>query len=394
LIRGASVICFAQVDWDFNRQMTQEAASAFAAAGNRVLYVENTGVRNIRPRDARRLAARLRNWLRTRGAAARNTEGVEILSPLLAPFPYSRAARALNARLLLRALRRWLRQRAGGPLIVVTFLPTPLIRDVVRALAPDVFVYYCVDHMRASSPGAARVVSSEQQIFAEADLVAVTSGELRDLAALFARRLITIEAGVHVAAYDEARRSRHEPHPAFAGLRRPLIGFVGALRASTDIALLADVARRAPELDFMLCGPVMTGVSALAALPNIRLTGAIPPEEVPRYIVRFDAGVLPYVLDSFTAAIMPVKLKEYLAAGLPVVSTPLPEVLAFERQHPGVVTFARDAASFAEALRAAPGAEQAGRRIEVAREFEWSRLMRRLLECVAEQLDARSSDAA
>lgn len=404
MIRGASVICLAQVDWNFARQMTQETAAAFAAAGNRVLYVENTGARNIKLRDASRLWSRFASWFRKRGGSARNTEGVEILSPVLIPFPYNAAARALNSRILLRSLRRWLRQRPAGPVIVITFLPTPLMCDVTRALGPDVLVYYCVDRVAASSPGAAPVLPWEQKMFADADLVLVTSNELRDAATPLAKRVEMLVAGVHISAYDEARRHAHEPHPAFAGIDGPVIGFVGCIRDSTDIALIAEAAARAPELQFMLCGPVMTDVRALTKLPNVHFTGEIPPEDVATYTVRFDAGILPYVLNPFTAAIMPVKMKEYLAAGLPVVSTRLPDVLAFEQQHPGVVAFAHDAASFTDALRAAVAVKNdeaaAAMRIEVARDFDWSTLMGRLIELVAEQLDAarssnaRSSDAA
>lgn len=258
MIRDASVIVLAQIDWTFNRQMTQEIASAFAGAGNRVLYVENTGVRNIALRDASRLWSRLRRWAHARGAAAHNREGVEILSPLLIPFPYNSAALTLNVRILLQQLRRWLRRRPEGPVIIVSFLPTPLVHSVVGRLAPDVLVYYCIDRVSASSPGAAALARWEEKMFVDADLVLVTSGELRAAAIPLASRVETIVAGVHVASYDEARRSAHEPHPAFAGIEGPVIGFVGCIRSSTDIALLAEAARRAPELQFMLCGPVMT----------------------------------------------------------------------------------------------------------------------------------------
>jgi glycosyltransferase involved in cell wall biosynthesis len=391
LIRDASVIVLAQIDWTFNRQMTQEIACAFAGAGNRVLYVENTGVRNIALRDASRLWSRLRRWAHARGAAAHNREGVEILSPLLIPFPYNSAALTLNVRILLQQLRRWLRRRPEGPVIIVSFLPTPLVHSVVGRLAPDVLVYYCIDRVSASSPGAAALARWEEKMFVDADLVLVTSGELRAAAIPLASRVETIVAGVHVVSYDEARRSAHEPHPAFAGIEGPVIGFVGCIRSSTDIALLAEAARRAPELQFMLCGPVMTDVRELTALTNVHFTGAIPAEEVPRYHVRFEAGILPYVIDPFTAAIMPVKLKEYLAAGVPVVSTRLPDVLAFEQRHQGIVTFASDAASFVDALRVAVtnrgGHAAATRRIEVARQFDWSALMGRAMELIAERLE-------
>ena len=55
MLRGASIVCLSSIDWSFNRQNPQEASLAFAERDNRVLFVENTGVRSATLRDARRL---------------------------------------------------------------------------------------------------------------------------------------------------------------------------------------------------------------------------------------------------------------------------------------------------------------------------------------------------
>jgi len=43
------------IDWESNRQNPQEVASAFAASDNRVLFIENTGLRRPALRDVPRL---------------------------------------------------------------------------------------------------------------------------------------------------------------------------------------------------------------------------------------------------------------------------------------------------------------------------------------------------
>ena len=171
-----------------------------------------------------------------------------------------------------------------------------------------------------------------------------------------------------------------------------VIGFVGTLRKEIDLALLAAAAELAPDLNFVLVGPVMTGVRRLAARPNVRLVGSVPHSEVARYMASFDVGVLPYVQNRFTAAIMPVKLKEYLAAGLPIVATPLPEVRRFAAEHPEVITFANNADEFVAALRTAaadngPAAEM--RRMRIARQYDWSAQMLRINELLERALAAK-----
>jgi glycosyltransferase involved in cell wall biosynthesis len=386
VIRGAIIICVSSIDWAFNWQQPQEVASAFAQGGNRVLFIENTGVRPPLLRDASRLIARLKNWWRAAGGAKPVVDGLDVLSPLLLPFPYSRLARRLNAAALLRIVRRWIGRRDEAPLIVFTFLPTPLVHAIIRDLDPTLVVYYCIDRLSESSPGARKLRGPEEALIAEADLVLTTSSELHAAAARLTPRVAMLPCGVRCREFEDAKTSDAEPPSLFARLAGLVIGFVGSLRNEIDLALLAAAAELAPDLNFVFVGPVMANVRALAARPNVRLVGPVPHAEVARYMARFDVGVLPYVLNPYTAAIMPAKLKEYLAAGLPIVATPLPEICRFADEHPEVVTFANGAPDFVAALRAAaakngPAAEL--RRMRIARRYDWSAqmaLMHELME--------------
>ena len=377
MIGGASIVCLSLVDWSFNRQLPHEIADSLAGAGNRVLFVENTGVRAPVLRDAWRLWARARNWWRSRGRARPVAGGVHVLSPVLVPYPYSPAAQRVNSRILCRAIRAWAGD-APGPLVVLTFAPTPLARLVIRALRPELVVYYCADLISAASPATRPVWPSERALLAEADLVLTTSHSLQEMAARATPRARLLEGGVHAEDFVRARGQRDEPHPTFPRLSRPVVGFIGSLRGATDLELLARVAELAPELQLVLVGPRFVDVTALLRLPNVHVLNAIPHHDVMPYMVRFDVGLLPYVIDPFTDAILPAKVKEYLAAGLPVVSTSMPEVWRFAERHPGLITLADDPAQFVMALRAAVAADSAelrARRIAVAREYDWSRQM-------------------
>ena len=191
---------------------------------------------------------------------------------------------------------------------------------------------------------------SERRLLAEADLVLVTSDVLYQLAAKLSSHVNVVASGVRVKEFEHARRSRAETHTAFATLSGPIVGYIGSLRSSTDLALLSSAAKLAPDLQFVIVGPRFVDVTSLATQPNVRLLDAIPHEDVMNYMVRFDVGILPYSINQFTAAIMPVKFKEYLAAGLPVVATSLPEVRHFAEQHPGLVRFARQSAGIRRRL--------------------------------------------
>jgi len=394
MLRDATIICLSSIDWTFNRQNPQEVALALAEDGNRVLFVENTGVRRAALRDVPRLWTRFQNWLRAHGHPRSAVKGVDVLSPLLLPLPYSRAAVSLNAHSLVRSIRAWLGGGGGGPLIVIAFLPTPLAREVISALRPALVVYYCIDRLAESSPDARWVAHSERLLLAEADLVLVTSELLHKAAAEVSARVEMLESGVHVKQFERALRSRAEPLEPLAGLSRPVVGYVGSIRSATDLSLVARAAGLAPEMQFVLAGPRFVDVAPLAARPNVRVLDPIPHEDIARYMVRFDVGILPYSIDEFTAGIMPVKLKEYLAAGLPVVATPLPEVVRFAEAHPGLVRFAGDPAGFVGALREAlsdHAPEAAARRRAAARRFDWGSQMGRMKELIEQALARKCS---
>jgi glycosyltransferase involved in cell wall biosynthesis len=392
VLRGSTIVCLSSIDWAFNWQLPQEVASAFAGSGNRVLYVENTGVRRPSIRDAARLRDRFRNWLRARGGVKPAIEHLDVLSPVLLPFPYARPAVAINERLLTRTIRRWTRSTEAKPLIVITFLPTPLARAVIRSLKPDLAVYYCADRLVETSAQAAKLQQSEPLLVAEADLVLTTSHGLQKTAVSIARRVEYLQCGVRSAAFARARRETASRPAAFDSLAGPIIGFTGTLRDQIDVALLSEVAALAPELSFVFIGPVMADVARLAAQANVRFLGPVDHDDIVRFTGNFDAGILPYLLTDYTADVMPVKLKEYLAAGLPVVATHLPEICRFADQHPGTISFADTAQAFADALRRAVAEDTPAsveRRMEIARRYDWNVQMALMSEWMESALAAR-----
>jgi glycosyltransferase involved in cell wall biosynthesis len=392
LLRGATIVCLSSIDWAFNWQLPQEVASAFAGSGNRVLFIENTGVRRPSIRDAARLRDRIKNWWRAPGGVNVTTQGPEILSPLLLPFPYARVAVAINERILVRAVRAWIGRDDRRPLIVITFLPTPLARAAIHRLKPDLSVYYCADRLAETSAQAAKLTQSEPLLLAEAGLVLTTSHGLQKSATAIAKRVEYLPCGVRSAEFASAKRSSARRPSPYDRLTGPIIGFTGTLRNEIDVPLLTEVAGLAPDLNFVFVGPVAIDVARLAAHKNVRFLGAVQHADVVTYTASFDAGMLPYFLTDYTADVMPVKLKEYLAAGLPIVSTHLPEICRFADQHPGVISFASDAATFARALREA-AAEKAPasveRRMEIARHYDWSEQMSQLNAWIEGELASR-----
>ena len=373
MTRRHDIICISSIDWDFIWQGHQEIMSRLAADGHRVLFIENTGVRQVRVSDASRIRARLLNWRRGTKGFREERPNLFVLSPLLLPLPYSRIARWLNRVLLMRTLSRWMSATAFSRPIVWTFLPTPLVRDVIAHINPALKIYHCVDDFAASSKDARRIVASEQQLFRDADLVFVTSEKLRARAAQFSDRVHMFPSGVSLEAFNAPAGDTAADLRELTG---PVAGYVGGLHQWVDQDLLAQVAAKLPDVTFVMVGPAQVDVSQLARMPNIKLLGQRPHKDLVSYIRRFDVGLVPYLITDYTSNVYPVKMNEYLAVGKPVVATDLPEVRRFNAEHGNLVAIGRDVDAMVRAVREAVGpssAADAERRIQVARTNGWAR---------------------
>jgi uncharacterized SAM-binding protein YcdF (DUF218 family)/glycosyltransferase involved in cell wall biosynthesis len=386
------IVCFSSIDWDFIWQGHQEIMAALAAQGNRVLFVENTGVRSPRLRDISRVTHRLVNWWRSTNGFHQERENLFVYSPLILPFPYARVARWINRAVLRRALARWVEATGFHRPIVWTFLPTPLVRDLTRALHPKLTIYYCIDDLASSSRSARQIRRSEAQVFREANLVFVTSQKLLERAARFTDRVHLFPFGVNYRQFERARNGAVEIPEDLQRLPRPVVGYVGGVHQWIDQELLAVVSARIPEGSLCLVGPTQTDVSRLARCSNVHLLGPRAHADVPRYIKGFDVAIIPYRLTEYTANVYPTKLNEYLAMGVPVVTTDLPEIRRFNAEYGGVVAVSPDTDGFLTAIRAAIeeiSTADVERRIEVGRLNSWEARIARMSAIIEEELMAR-----
>ena len=329
-----NIVCISTIDWDFVWQGHQEIMSTLAREGNRVLFIENTGVRNVTLNDLPRLKARLLNWRKGIKGIRKVMDNLYVYAPLVLPFPYSRLACRINKYLMRWTLWGWTKAMRFDNPIVWTWLPTALAQELTRDLNAQLVIYYCCDNFEATSSESRSIREPENTLISKADLVFAHSKALFDRCKPFTDQ-------VHLFPYGFNREIFRHPHdspPAdLASIKRPILGFVGGVRKVIDFDLVEKVALAHPDKSLVFVGPLQTDVSRLARLPNVYFLGQKKYEEIPAYVNYFDLCLIPYVLNDFTRSIHPAKLIDYLALGKSVVSTNLPEVEEFNKSHNRIV---------------------------------------------------------
>jgi glycosyltransferase involved in cell wall biosynthesis len=396
LLHGRNIVCISTIDWDYLWQQHQAVMSVFARNGNRILFVENTGVRVPRWRDRDRIGRRLKKALGGAGRFRSVVPNVVLYSPLALPFPYSRLAQYWNRTFVARGIRDWMRANGFVDPILFSFLPTQFTLDLVDLLAPAASVFYCSDKFSETSPAARPIVPYEHRVLERSDLVFASSYRLIDYCRAHNPRTHLFTIGVSLDRFEDAWRGNIPVPEDLACLAGPRIGLVGGLRACVDQQLLGELARRLPHATIVLIGPEQIPFDEVRRFPNVHLLGQKPHVEIPSYVRGLDVCVIPYVVDHFTDHISPAKLNEYLALGKPVVATGLHEVRRFAEAHEGAVTIADGPDAFTNAVEVAlrdDSPDSSARRRAVAESQSWDIKVEGMSQWIEKALASRQRGA-
>lgn len=207
-------------------------------------------------------------------------------------------------------------------------------------------------------------------------------------------RIAVVPDGVDVARCRPPAGGTPGPAPFVRTAPTGHALYAGHLYDHKGIPTVLAAARRTPDVGFELLGGAPEDVArtraAAASLANVRVHGAVPHGDVPRWLWHADALLLPPSAREPSAAwTSPVKLGEYLASERPIVASAIPGLMAWVDD--AVVTWFRpdDEADLARALRTALAEPQARAAMRVAaarrlvQRFDYRQRAARILASIA-----------
>jgi len=244
-------------------------------------------------------------------------------------------------------------------------------------------VYDCHDLLSGFRNICGDMITAEEQLLREADLVLFSSQGLVDRYRNVKKWLLVRNA---------VTASQFEAAGARLGTTA-VAGYVGALDSWFDIEALEQAAALHPQCRFVLAGRVeFEPIRRLQALPNVELIGEIPYSRVPELLGQFRVALIPFRINPLILMTNPIKLYEYFSCGLPVVSTPLPEAQAMG----DLVYVGASPSDFARQVTRAFAEDDAARRArrkEVAARENWTGRARDISEAFGELLSLSQSGA-
>jgi hypothetical protein len=206
------------------------------------------------------------------------------------------------------------------------------------------------------------MLEPEAELVEKSDLVLATSHLLLEEKTRLNPNCLLVPNGTEFDHFNTAPEVAPEE---LSHIRKPVIGYYGAMSDWLDTELVGRLASARPGWSFVLIGRVDSAdVSALRRMSNVLLLGEKPYELLPEYLHRFDVGIIPFKKSPLTEATNPVKLFEYLSAGKPVVATDLNEL----RHYRDYVRLASSAEEWLETIERALE-EDAPARVEARQGF-------------------------
>lgn len=306
------LVVFSHLRWGFVFQRPQHLMTRLADRWS-VLFVEEP----VHTTGAPRLEI------------VRPRPGIEVLvphSPVAAPGFHDDQLPVLKA--LLRA--EFAQRGIARP---VTWLYTPLALPLVDDLAPRLLVYDCMDDLASFRLAPPQLREREAALMKRASLVFTGGPSLYEARVGRHPSVHCLPSSVDVAHFAPGHRVPGSGEDAAAAALQPAgpgprLGYYGVIDERMDLALVDELARRRPDWQIVMVGPVVKiDPAALPSRPNLHWRGMQPYERLPYLLAGWDLCLLPFALNEATRFISPTKTLEYLAGEKPVVSTGVQDVV-------------------------------------------------------------------
>lgn len=337
------ILLFLSNNWDHLWSAQQKIAVELSRR-HRVFAFETFGFseRKFVPTDLKRLSNRIKRL--TQNGVCYNSN-LKIFSPPAFPLFRSHAlVQGMNRQLAEQYVASVMNQYQIQNPLVWTFLPSPRILELADRFQFQTLVYECLDDFSRFAGAPSNCKEIEEALVRRAGVVFCSSIKQMELK----KKINPATFLVHNASDTEhfAKAMQHNtPIPEdIAGLKKPVIGFIGSFDFWVDLPLIGEMAKLKPKWNFVLVGPPAgANEEDFPKQANVHRLGRKPYETLPAYLKAFDVALLPYKCIDYMETADPIVMYDYLAAGKPVLAADFPAAREMDRR---VVTIAKDAKDF------------------------------------------------
>ena len=214
-------IILSTLDWKSNWQIPHELVHSLLKDKNRVLYVENTGVRSLMIKDLNRILKRASNFIKSARGFKKENKNLTIFSPIILPYPYNKFSLSINKLIYINNIKKWIEINNLKDTILICFLPSPINLELVKNIKFNKVVYYCLDNLSQGYFDSYKIKNSEKQFIKLSDLNFFTSQKLLNENFIHNKSFL-LPAGVKLENFKKERKINKRKN-------RKVFGYIGAV---------------------------------------------------------------------------------------------------------------------------------------------------------------------
>lgn len=316
---GYDIVCSAIHFWSTTLWQRPHHIMSMLSTDNRVIYLRPMNILAlIKFKEARAGYKML----------SRYNENLHIFMPLILPygdrFPF--ITKINDFLVTLQTTRLMAKLGFKKPLL---WFYSPMGKYLIGKLDESLVVYDCMDEHAEFRFADNRLERYERDLMDSADLVFTGGRSLYNSKKNLHPNTYLFPSSVDNSHFQLAMRKETAVPEKISSLKKPVIGYIGAVDERIDYDLLVKLAELRPDWSFAVVGPIVKVKEPdLPKRPNIHYLGKAEYADLPGYLKGFDAGLIPFMQNDLTKMLSPTKTLEYFAAGCPVASTPIPDMVA------------------------------------------------------------------
>lgn len=328
-MKNKDVLCVGLATWEGDYAKTIVEVMTVISDNNRVLYVDYQytfkdaimsffGSKYVPFKRALGLDNRLRKITTKRGGV------VNVLTPFFVipnnflpnGFIYE-TIRQINAWIVYKSIDSAFKKLQFNNVIGVNAFNPFIGVSMLNWKELSSLIYYCYDDIGAAVWAQKHGKRLEEEFVLKADAVISTSEALHVKNLKINPKSYLIKNGVDYELFSKGYVNVNKKGS------KKIVGYIGSVDDRLDYDLLEYLFKAFTDVDFYFIGRAdyLHGKNILFKYSNVKVLGAKPVYDLPKYIQLFHAGIIPFVDNEFTKSVYPLKINEYLAAGLPVVLT-------------------------------------------------------------------------
>ena len=209
----------------------------------------------------------------------------------------------------------------------------------------------------------------EREFAKKVDIVFYTAKNLAAyVESINPRKAVYLPNGVDVDHFINGSR---EIPPEFRKIPKPIVIYVGSMNYWFDFSLVNRMAKKLPNVSFVLIGPDDHARNKIEPHHNVHLLGERSFDKIPSYLHNANVGMIPFDVNrhpNLINSVNPLKLYEYMASGLPVVCSRWRELESIAS--PAILTDTFD--EFVKSIEKVINHPKSGKYVEFAKSHSWS----------------------